>query len=367
MQEAQPAIAPQIRCVVIDRPKPALYDALVNAQLQVMVDGTYVAALEQIGHYGSHIGTFVYRSTDKGASWASTARLDAPSAISLLENAGALYLLGVEGMGSYRGWPLIRRSTDQGETWSKPEGESNGRLRGEAILGACRGPVVVQGGRIWHPYLRTFVAPDSTLRRHALVASAALGTDLLKADSWRWTTELPLDGLKGLAWEASYLVADADAPPSFVFQSSEKTRAVASLSGDGFELKRRVPEPDWIGCDPLGLRFERDPKSGMVLSLAGFPDSTTTAETPVRRSSEVALLASADLSAWDLRTTILRGGADARFSCADWAIDGEDLLAIVAGSKGAGDESRVVLFLRVPKFRERKFGDAPALAPATSR
>jgi len=105
----------------------------------------------------------------------------------------------------------------------------------------------------------------------------------------------------------------------------------------------------------------------LVLALAGFPDSTVTTESPVRRWSEVALLASSDLSAWDLRTTVLRGGSDARFSCADWAIDGEDLVAIVAGTLAAGANGRVALFVRVPKFRERTLGDPAGTAPALDK
>jgi hypothetical protein len=358
----------ETRCVVVDRLRREPYDGLVGPQLVIMSDGTYVATVEQRGHYGSHVGTFLFRSTDKGASWSKVATFEAPCGVSLFEDGGALYLMGVEGSGNGPiGWPVICRSTDHGQTWSKPVDEATGILRGETTLGSCAGPAVIRTGRLWRAFTRGFVPPGATRRVHALVASAALGSDLLNAGAWRWSTELPLDGLKGIVWEGSYLVADGEGPPSLVLRSMRDTRGVASPSADGFDLKKREPAPGWITCDALGARLERDARSQQFLTLCAFPDSTLGSVPPSSSSSEVSLLASRDLVAWDLRTNLLRGDPHARFTCADWAIDGGDLVVVIGGSLGDGVDALALLFLRVPSFRERRFGDPPAPGPAPGR
>jgi hypothetical protein len=349
---------------VVDRPARERYDGLAGAQLLIMSDGTYVATVEHQGHYGSRIGTYTFRSSDKGATWSRGPTFKTLHGVSLLEDSGTLYLMGLEGSGNGPvGWPEICRSTDRGQTWSKSADEATGFMRGEVRLKACEGPVVVQGGRVWRAFMRTFVPPGSMPRNHALVASAALGKDLLRADAWRWSTELPLDGLEGIVWSRSHLVVDGDGPPSLVLLSMKEMRGVASLSSDGLELEKRVPAPGWIACDALGARLERDPKSRQFLALSAFPGSGSDAVPSPSLSSEVSLLVSSDLVAWDLRTNLLRGDPRAQFTCADWAIEGEDLVALVCGSLGTGGDALAVLCLRVPNFRERKFADPPAAVP----
>jgi hypothetical protein len=365
-QDAKSAEKAEIACVVVDRPQYSEDEPLhaqgwrfAAANLVVMKDGTLIASVERVRHNDAHLGSSLCRSTDKGAHWVRITPGPALEGASLFDDDGTLYL-----MGSIGGWtsasPVIYRSEDHGETWSHPRNAVTGYILGGAKLDACSGPALLSGGRVWKAFTRPFGQPTATGGDRALVASAALGADLLRAEAWRWSSELPLEGKSGTIWERTRLVADKVGPPRLIVYLGNARTCVASMSADGLELKKCEPQPGGSDLDALGARMERDPKSGSLFALAAFPDSTQSPVPSASLCSEVSLLASRDGSAWDLRTVLLRGNPCARFSCADWAVDGEDLVAVVGGSLAESSDTRALLFLRVPKFRERKFGDPPA-------
>ena len=77
----------------MDQPKPELYDQLSDPQILVMSDGTLVATVQHTGHYGFRIGSYLYRSIDRGSRWTKVLTLEAADRVRLFEVGGSLYLV----------------------------------------------------------------------------------------------------------------------------------------------------------------------------------------------------------------------------------------------------------------------------------
>ena len=361
----QPAAAPAApspaapSCVILDRLRDPAQTApapvggmLEQVEVLVMHDGVLLALLERVGHNFQSLGVDLFRSTDRGEHWLRLQSLPSLAGASLFERENGLFLIG-----SDEG-PIVRCSEDHGETWSMPKNAVSGRIS-TARLSGCSSPVEVCAGRIW----KVFARCDATSVSSVLVGSAAVGDDLLRAENWSWSTELGAAPWNRQPLGRSRLYSGEDHAPQLIVDAGGEWVDTSRPSEKGLRLQAPDPRPAWRGCGALGTRLLVDRARGLTLALAAFPDSTRPPLPPASLASEVDLMGTRDLAAWDVRTVLLRGDSGARFDCADWAIDGEDLVAVIGGNLGETADSRALLFLRVPAFRARKFADAPARAP----
>jgi len=351
-QEPAPSSEPW---VVVCLPPFYRWDNLQNPQLLVASDGSYVISVEHSGHYSSQIGTYVYRSTDRGTTWAHQASLRVPRHNSLFEAGRALHLIGIDGTGrSFWGRPMVRKSDDWGASWSNPESRSTGRFPDDSPLGSWQVPAVVQGGRVWRSFTRENI--EDPRLHFILVASARLDDDLLRADRWTWSDILDFEGFFVGATMGSSLAPGPGSTPLLLAHGKQPDfRIGGELSSDGGHIEPRVEAASWSLPDSAaGKRVVRDEKSGLLHAL-------TIRTIPPQDGSvyEVALTSSAGLVVWETRSVLLRlKGVGGLAWSSDWAIDGEDLLvALVAWfpRESTPEYPRktgpMVVFLRVPVFR----------------
>lgn len=346
---------------VVGRPLPERFGALHHPQILVRPDGSLLAYVEHTGHYGSKIGSYVYQSTDRGECWTQVATLYSPASATLFEFQGSPCLLGVEGSrGSAPA--VLRRSADGGVTWRDAE-----MLGGPKFRGAGAGAPVVQGARLWQVFARVYQS-DQGFTQSLAVASAPIDTGL-QSTSWEWTRELLLTGYSGFVWDLSVLVPGQGSTPTLIGRNyGHSPRFVADLATDKNQwVIRDGPAPAPPAGQVRSSRLDKDPKTGDYLVLTSDPSQA-------EDNSALVLQGSKDLMSWTPRTTLVRKspGSATRFGHADWAIDGEDLVVLVradlpagAGSKSANRTRSTLLFLRVPKFRERTEASAPVEIPGT--
>ena len=360
-QDHREPVEPRVPWAVVDQPTPNYYDNLHNPQLVVRSDGSLIAAVTHGGHYGSIIGTYIYRSTDRGASWSKVATLYTPNDAGLIEVGGKLFLLGTySSAGKPPGRAEICCSSDGGATWEKMT-----LLGSSDRLQTSESAVLRDQGRIWQLFGRREIA-GGEVTSHLTVASAPVDSDLMKSDRWNWSEELTQPGH---GWYCSLLAPGTEGAPILLGRTyGESVKFVADLKSDGCELSlrgsTRCPElPDrWVRS------LARDPTSGRTFLLKSVDRPQ-----PEWGISEIRLVSSTDLGHWDDRSTLLRDGRKDGVSfgwCAQ-AYDGEDLLLLLCARvpgtpeagiirippapKGSAEHQRGwnVLFLRVPKFRER--------------
>ena len=329
-----------------------------NPELARYEDGTYVACFARAGHRSLGPETSVYRSRDRGRTWALVANLEQTLNPSLIVNGTALYLLG-EGPSDQgeRSRVRIRRSMDQGDTWtSETLGDKNYQTLSISA--------VEHESRLWAPLVRT---DRSSRLSYVTIASAPVGSDLLSAEPWRWSEEVQLPARGG--WNWSCMLSTGGAAPVLVVRSRGSIGAAVDPSPDGRTLVPRVDFPEWTSCQhAFGPRLKRDPKTGMYFVVRGSKSVAATSQ-----HKWVELASSTDLVDWELSSILLgaAGSNPPRFAECDWVIEDGDLLVLQAVSGGYGIESlpgmdpgQVVIFYRVPKFRDRKPDDAPLWGPA---
>ena len=177
--------------------------------------------------------TSLYRSRDQGKSWSILTHINHCFAANLFKHRGAVYLLGMD---RRFGSICIRRSDDDGNTWSRlaPEGRDPAKIVGSAeealrrhrsasVRDDCSKvglsrippitivsvmPVLESGGRIYRAFEDCApkdwpgIHADSSIRRfQAFVISAPSDADLLDPASWRMSNKLPCDAAYSSSWE----------------------------------------------------------------------------------------------------------------------------------------------------------------------
>jgi hypothetical protein len=105
-----------------------------SPSIAVLPNGDYVITDNDFGSNStaSESGqTYVFRSTDRGQTWTPTATLDAMKRGSLFVHQDALHLMGytTDNSGTAAAISVIRRSTDNGVTWTTPTGSTSPAAR----------------------------------------------------------------------------------------------------------------------------------------------------------------------------------------------------------------------------------------------
>ncbi|WP_176706004.1 sialidase family protein [Paenibacillus hemerocallicola] len=345
--------------------------------------GTLVASHDYFGkgspkdYEGRETLTSIYHSYDAGLSWTCVTQLARAFWSSLFLHRGELFLLGTTGD---FGHIVIRKSEDDGFTWTQALDESSGLLfRGgpgmEPPNYHCAPmPVLNAGGRLY----RAFEDLDPAIRPigfRSFVISCDADADLLKADNWTMSNKLVYDqeadppewgtNNKGAGWIEGNLVEGPDGQIYNMLRicSEPVTDKCAMVRVyDGGNRVEFDPAEDfvWLPGSTHKFTIRKDPETGLYWTLSNKGEDP--AKHVLRET--LSLFVSPDLREWRFAAALLHDDLGypsqeskrrTGFQYVDFQFDGNDIIYIVRtaydGANSFHDSNRIV-FSRVEKFRD---------------
>ncbi|BCU77865.1 hypothetical protein [Luteolibacter sp. LG18] len=306
----------------------------------VLPDGSYLASHDLFGPgcKGEPLASgAVFRSGDRGATWQRVAELKGFFWQGLFVHRGAAYAMGTD---REYGQLVIRRSTDGGRTWTEPLDGARGLLA-PGQWHTAPVPVVEHGGRVW----RAVETADRKAKWgesfKALMASAPVDADLLKAESWTFSNALPRDtawlGGKFEAWLEGNAVVTPEGTMADLLRVATpglpEKAAWVTVTADG-KTASFDPATGFSNLPGGAKKFtiRPDPKGGgywTIASITGEKEAAANPRDPGAIRNTLALLHSPDLRQWIVRSILLHHDDVARhgFQYVDWQYDGDDLIA----------------------------------------
>ena len=223
---------------------------------------------------------------------------------------GIIYLLGTDhcdnNLGRLNGKIVIRKSADEGRTWSEVEDETTGLLTDEEGYHTAPTSVLVHNNRVW----KAFEYAPNPDRRYweSLVISASTSDDLLRRDSWKFSDSIK--SWENYQWIEGNVVVNPKNQIVNILRTNLRTRSggigregfieedepasLVYVNEDGRTLKHDE-EKDRIKFPGGGAKFvvKRDPNSEYYFSIINPQDSNS-------YRNKLALSASKDLIEWKI-------------------------------------------------------------------
>ena len=283
----------------------------------------------------------LYRSTDEGQSWTKTQDMAGQFWANLFVHDDSLYMMGTdERFGSV----VIRRSKDNGETWTTPADASSGLLLPDGAndnYATGPMPVAIKDGRIYRVMENRGAAPFDFPEDFAtFMMSAPLSEDLLDADNWSVSNEVPFDP----SWTGTHVDANGWLEGNAIEAPNGEIWNVMRVAGAGKAAVLKLDtntmtlsfDPDTGFIDLPGgetkFTIRRDPKTGLYVALVN--DNQDPAG-PLQQRNVLSLAKSEDLVNWeivekllvdDLETDWDTSVAQTGFQYVDWQFDGDNIL-----------------------------------------
>ena len=313
----------------------------------------------------------VYRSSDDGASWTNVTHIAGAFWSNLLVLRDEVYLLGCS---QQYGSLVIRRSEDNGNTWTHPWDETCGLIsRGGPFheppnYHCAPMPVLAHNGRLYRAF-EDNVSVQWPQGFHSLVISAPEDADLLRAGSWALSNKLALDPswvpqewgrLDAPGWLEGNVVETPDGRLVNILRFNSDPRVDTACMVDVSEDGTRVSFDPTTGFVPFPggmtkFSIRRDPQTGLYLTLS----NNNTDPTWAAQRNVLSLHASDDLRTWRHVRTLLEDDSGLSweeslrltgFQYVDWQLDGDDIIYVVRmACKGAHNyhDANRVTFHRV--------------------
>ena len=358
--------------VIIDYSPAKSRQYIGSPGIAVLPDGCYVASHDFFGPGTSNSRTRIHGSADKGGTWEILTDIEGQWWSSLFVHRDTLYIMGTS---KSHGDTVIRRSTDGGRTWTTPANANIGLLLSGAKYHCAPVPVVVHDGRIWRAMEDAMGPGGWGSHFRAFMMSAPADADLLKAANWACTNRVGrdpnwLDGKFG-GWLEGNAVAARDGGIVNILRVECKPEggkaAMIEISKDGktasFNSKTGFIDLPG-GCKKFTIRY--DPRSELYWSLSNYIPKQYDTGKPSATRNTLALVSSADLRNWVVRSIILQHPDSKKhgFQYVDWLFEGKDIIAVsrTAYDDGLGGahnyhDANYLTFHRIEDFRNRTLND----------
>lgn len=341
-----------------------------SPSLCILPNGDYIASHDEFGPNSSEAMsavTNIFRSSDKGKTWQRISRINGQFWSNMFYHDGALYIMGtVRHFGNF----VIRKSTDEGKTWSVPYKSDCGLLL-EGEYHTAPVPVVYNKGRIWRALeYATALRVDGPKRYSAMVISAPVDSDLMNRESWTVSNRLSwdstyLDGNFQGWFEGNAVVAPngeivnilrVDVPAG-----KNEVAAIVNVSDDGKSISFNAEDgfvPFAGGAKKFTIRY--DGKSGRYWSLVNYVCPQFADMIPSKVRNVQVLCSSENLREWSCHKIILENAdvINHGFQYVDFLFDGDDIIFLSRTAKndeegGAHNnhDANFLEFGRIPDFR----------------
>ncbi|WP_133463410.1 sialidase family protein [Sunxiuqinia elliptica] len=331
--------------------------------LCILPGGGYLCSHNIFGSVSNK--TFIFLSKDKGKTWQKISEIYGIQYV-LFYHSFALYAMGVdEGLGNI----VIRRSLDNGYTWTEPINELTGLLRHndfEKGYHTSAVSVVVKNGRIWHPY-EIMRKKQGWGSFEAMMLSATEDSNLLDARNWISSSRMSVD--KEWGPYRTWLEGGAVISPKGeildvlrVDRRDAEYAAIIKVSQDGRFLSFN-PQKDFIrfpgGCKKFVIRY--DTLSNRYWSLTNWIPEEFKGYNIERTRNTLALVSSVDLKKWIIHKIILQDEniEKSGFQYVDWLVEDDDIVFVCRTAFFDGElyadnqhNSNYITFHRIKNFRE---------------
>lgn len=381
--------------VIASSPDPVtLFHA--SPSIVILPNGTYIASHDWGGANSSGIFTSIYSSSNKGESWELVSVINNLRWANLFYHNNALYIMGVaNGMGDI----CIRRSTDNGTTWTVASGSTTGILVAGRFHTAPT-PTVVHNGRIWRAFEES---PDSANERdfYAFVLSAPVNSDLLQASNWTRSSKVGFNSTWVNADSPEWCEGNVVVTPEgkivdyLRMKTDQAVNGTLEMQGYASAIPRYEvagmikisddgktasfnPSTDFVHFPGASTKFtiRYDPVSKKYWSIvnkittvvSGWNNGSSNG--PWNQRNVIILSSSSDLKNWEERYKLIRwneGDIITRretfgFQYVDWQFENNDIVAVMRTSWYGHDwhNANLLTFHRLTDFRNLKMEDSPA-------
>ena len=357
--------------IVVDHSHPETGVYLGSPSIIILDDGSYLASYENFSRNFTDDDprfTFIARSNDRGNSWEKISSIERLSWANLFSFRGDLFLIGTIGLSGGYGPLVIRKSTDQGKTWTDPVNEKHGLLRTDEECHTAPMPMIIHEGRIFRAMEDRNPPEEWGVNFRSLVISASVDADLMFANSWTTSNRLRYNqDWPGRAWLEGNLVITPQGNIVNILRNDTRPEGgracIIQVSKYGDEVNFD-PETGFIdfpgGCKKFTIRY--DDVSGRYWSLTNFIPDEYKGGNPERTRNTLALVSSKDLRNWEVNKIVLQHPdiTYVGFQYADWRVDGADLVALIRTAYPEPDgtnahnchDSNHIIFYRVENFRD---------------
>lgn len=340
----------------------------------ILQNGNYIVSHDLFGpksNFNICPKTLIFCSKDKGKTWENIAIINGQSWSNLFVIMKTIFIMGTD---KQNGNVVIRKSIDNGYTWTNPTDEKNGLLiQGEYHTAPT--PIINYGGRIW----RAMETTKSETKEwgkcfSAFIMSIAENEDMMNSENWKITNKLSYDSTyiagKFGGWLEGNVVVDPKGNILDVIRVenlNNDAEDIAAIIRIDHENKATFDsKSDFIkmpgGSKKFTIRY--DLKSKLYWTVSNYipPKYKVKTKAGGIRNTQ-ALCCSKDLINWKVKANILSDPEIWKhtFSYVDWQFDGKDIIfvsrtAFDDGLEGAHSwhDTNFITFHRIKDFRRLK-------------
>ena len=304
----------------------------------ILPNGDYVASHDHFGPGTTEHEqalTAVFKSTDRGKSWRKISEIEGQFWSNLFVHQNVLYIMGTW---KHHGNFLIRRSLDEGGTWSEPADSKNGLLL-EGEYHTAPMPMLVHDGRLWRALENAKADTEAWGKRYsAMLISTPVDADLLDAENWTATNFLPYDSTYLEGKFGGWLEGNAVATPEgnvvdilrvAISEPGRDMASVVNISDDGTKatFDPKTGFMDFVGgAKKFTIRY--DEKSKQYWTLANMVEEEFSHLLAARVRNTLVLKSSPDLTNWTVHKILLEHPDVEKhgFQYVDWQFDGRHII-----------------------------------------